>query len=92
MNKRPYTTPRVKRLYTIPELAEMCDLSPRSCARMLDGYGVEYIMVGRKRLVPLGELAEKLPGLAMADRWAKALEKKAALEAACEELERRAQS
>jgi len=56
------TTPskRLKPLYTIAELCKMTGLSRGQVERLLRRNGIRVMQTGRRRWVPLSEIAEKL--------------------------------
>jgi hypothetical protein len=66
--KRPVTVdergrpvkPKVKALYTIPELAALAHCSRFRMARLLETHGVQVLRSGRAVLVPLSELEYKV--------------------------------
>lgn len=63
---------KLKTFYTVPELAEMLGEDRFKVGRMLENMGVvEQAAPGKKRVVWLSKLREKMP-----DAWASILDKK----------------
>lgn len=54
-----HRTPALKAIYSIPELAELADVTRWRMERMLVGRGVVFSNSGRTRYVTLSELEKK---------------------------------
>jgi len=81
MSKRAYSTPKLRRLYSVTQLGEMAGLSRWAVDRLIKRNRIECVWIGRKRLIPMSELVEKIPGLMLSDRYAKLFERLAELDA-----------
>ncbi len=66
---------RIPRLMTIPHLARRLGISRWAAERMLRTQGIKFVLSGRRRLVPISEIAEKLPEVVASDRLAKLFER-----------------
>ena len=71
----------MNRLFTTIQLAKMAGISRKAMVRLLEKYGIRCMWDGRKRLVPLSELAEKMPDLFLSDRYARLFERLAEADA-----------
>lgn len=54
---------QLRAVYTTPELARIANVSADRMRRLLRASGVELLRVGRILLVPLSEIARKVPSL-----------------------------
>ena len=75
------SSPRIRRMYSVSQLGEMAGLSRWAVDRLIKRNGIRCVLVGRKRLVPLSELVQKVPGLMLSDRYAKLFERLAEADA-----------
>lgn len=64
----------LKLYYTVGELARMAGVTYPTMRRILDDSGVEYLMAGSQRRVPLSEILEKVSGLGESIRLRAALQ------------------
>jgi excisionase family DNA binding protein len=71
----------IKPLYTVSELAELAGVTRKTMRRLLKSAGIRPLMCGRKWLIPLCEIEEKMYTLRKSFERAE-IYKKSALEAA----------
>jgi|HubBroStandDraft_6_1064221.scaffolds.fasta_scaffold1327434_1 hypothetical protein len=71
--ERGKTPLEVQAIYSIPALARVANVTQQTLRRLLDRNGVDVVVAGRSRYVPLSEIQRKIPPLWESIKAAEAL-------------------